>query len=476
MDGGLTGGERRDSGAAGAAAEPRVLGMPPASPLAMPEQDLRHFSPRPGDLVPRSRRFVCRRVAVLGGAALVSAVAIAQMASALDVGGLTAIEVALLVVFSVNFAWIALTFTTAFAGLVVRLRRRRMTKRHAGELRCRVAVAIPTYNETPDRVFAAVEAMSRGVAAAGPGRAFDWFVLSDTTDGDVALQEQAAFREARRRLAGIAAVYYRRRLRNVARKPGNIADFCRRWGGAYDHLIVLDADSLMEPETMIELVRRIEADPTIGLIQTVPRLVSGRTLFARLQQFAGRVYGQVIATGFAWWTGTEGNFWGHNAVIRIRAFTESAGLPVLRGRPPFGGHILSHDFVEAALMRRRGWGIVVADDLEGSCEEGPSTIAGLAGRDRRWCQGNLQHMRLLGAAGLRPVSGFHLPTGIMSYLASPLWLALIATGLALGIQAHFTRPDYFPDDFHLFPNWPVMDAAGALDLFGFTLAVLFGVK
>ena len=284
--------------------------------------------------------------------------------------------------------------------------------RPAGEtaITGRVAVALPTYNECPDRIFAAVEAMGLGVAEAGHGRAFDWFVLSDTTDPLVALQEQAAFKEARHRLAGRAAVYYRRRIRNIARKPGNIADFCRRWGGGYDYLLVLDADSLMEPATIVELARRMEADPAAGIIQTVPRLVAGRTLFARLQQFAGRMYGQVIAAGFAWWTGSEGNYWGHNAIIRMRAFTESAGLPVLSGKPPFGGHVLSHDFVEAALIRRSGWSVIVADDLDGSFEEGPSTIAGLAARDRRWCQGNLQHVRFLSARRLplgQPLPSLH---------------------------------------------------------------------
>ena len=475
MDRGLTAARYLHAVTVEGAERARVGSMPPLSPLVMAEQSVRRFERPEGGCPVIPRSLLGRRVVVLGGALGLSALAIAQMAFVLQVGGLTAIEIAFLVVFSVNFAWIALTFTTALAGLAVRYCRRG-DGRPAGAIRGRVAVALPTYNEGPDRIFAAVEAMASGVAEAGSGAAFDWFVLSDTTDGEIALQEHAVFKEARRRLAGKATLYYRRRLRNVARKPGNIADFCKRWGGAYDYLLVLDADSLMDAGTIVELVRRIEADPTAGLIQTVPRLVAGRTLFARLQQFAGRMYGQVIAAGFAWWTGREGNYWGHNAVIRMKAFAQCAGLPILKGKPPFGGHVLSHDFVEAALLRRAGWGVVVADDLDGSYEEGPSTIAALAARDRRWCQGNLQHVRLLPAAGFHWVSRFHLFTGIMSYLASPLWLALVTTGLALGVQAHFTRPDYFPDDFHLFPNWPVMDADRALDLFGFTLAVVLSIK
>src|SRR6185295_5913277 len=211
----------------------------------------------------------------------------------------------------------------------------------------------------------------------------------------------------------------------------------------YDYLLVFDADSLLEPDAIVELARRMEADPDAGLIQTVPRLIHGRTAFARLQQFAGRVYGPVIATGLAWWTGSEGNYWGHNAIIRRRAFTESAGLPDLPGSAPFGGHILSHDFIEAALIRRAGWTVRIASDIAGSYEECPPSIVDFAARDRRWCQGNLQHARIIGARGLHWISRFHLVSGIFSYAASPLWLLLMVAGLALAVQAHFTPPDYF---------------------------------
>jgi membrane glycosyltransferase len=220
----------------------------------------------------------------------------------------------------------------------------------------------------------------------------------------------------------------------------------------------------------------MDRTPRAGIIQTVPRLVGGRTLFARLMQFGGHAYGAPLAAGLAWWTGTEGNYWGHNAIIRLSAFTEAAGLPMLAGKPPFGGHILSHDFVEAALIRRAGWKVIIADDLGGSYEEGPPTIADLATRDRRWCQGNLQHARLIATPGLHWVSRFHLFTGIMSYLASPLWLALTLAGLALGAQARFTEPNYFPDDFSLFPTWPVLEPTQALWLFGLTMGVVFAVK
>ncbi|MBN9059550.1 MAG: glucans biosynthesis glucosyltransferase MdoH, partial [Rhizobiales bacterium] len=252
--------------------------------------------------------------------------------------------------------------------------------------------------------------------------------------------------------------------------------FCTRWGAAYDHMLVLDADSLIAPETIVELARRMEEDPDAGLIQTIPALVNGTTIVARLQQFAGRVYGPVVGAGLAFWTGSEGNYWGHNAIIRTRAFMEAAGLPHLPGKPPFGGHILSHDFVEAALLRRAGWTVRIAEDLAGSYEESPPSLIDLAVRDRRWCQGNLQHTLVLPARGLHWVSRIHLLTGIGSYLASPLWLMLILAGLALSLQAHFIRPEYFTEEFQLFPTWPVIDAERALRLFGLTMVILFGPK
>jgi membrane glycosyltransferase len=451
-------------------------GMPPETPAAMPEQSLFRFDKRSRRAFAdpaRSRSPAAPRVVVFGGAGLMSAVACYEMFEVLNVGGLTPLEAVVLVLFTVNFAWIALTAVAAIAGFAARLyRRNHPAERLTGRVAGRTAVLMPIYNEGPERVFAAMEAMAAGVARTDAGP-FDWFLLSDTTDPEIAVEEESAFVELRERLAGTAHVYYRRRRRNEARKAGNIADFCRRWGGAYDYLLVLDADSLLEPSAIVELARRMEADPDAGIIQTVPRLVHGVTLLARLQQFAGRIYGPVIATGLGWWSRSEGNYWGHNAIIRRQAFCEAAGLPDLPGKPPFGGHILSHDFVEAALIRRAGWTVTLADDIGSSYEESPPSIVDLAVRDRRWCQGNLQHARLLGTRGLHWVSRFHLLTGIMSYLASPAWLLLIVAGLGLALQAQFIRPEYFTDAFQLHPTWPAIDPVRALRLLGVTAFILF---
>ncbi len=216
----------------------------------------------------------------------------------------------------------------------------------------------------------------------------------------------------------------------------------------------------------------MQADPALGILQTAPQLIGARTFFGRLQQFAACVYGPVITRGLAAWSGDSGNYWGHNAIIRVAAFAQCCGLPELEGRKPFGGHVLSHDFVEAALMRRGGWKVRMATDCGGSWEESPPSLIDVAIRDRRWAQGNLQHMKIIGAAGLSFTSRLHLGIGIMSYLSSPLWLLMLGIGFALAVQSHLIRPEYFSHDFQLFPTWPRFDVELMMSLFWFSMVVL----
>jgi membrane glycosyltransferase len=452
-------------------------GMPPEAPRPMPSQPLwRLDETRRAPLGPRARSPGWRRLLVLGAAAGLAAVGVEEMRLALAVGHLTALSIAVLVLFAINFAWISLPFVVSVVGFARMVVRRRGEPASHAALSSRTALLMPTFNEDPGRVAAALEAMACDVAAQGEGRSFDFFLLSDSTDGDIALAEEEAVRTLRRRLGGSVRVFYRRRAENTAHKPGNIRDFCERWGGAYDHLLVMDADSLMDGATLVCLARRMEADPSAGLIQTLPRLHRGTTLLGRAQQFAGRVYGSLLGEGLAWWAGSEGTYWGHNAIVRTEAFMACAGLPVLPGAPPFGGFIRSHDFVEAALLRRGGWSVTIASDLEGSYEEGPSSLLDQAVRDRRWCQGNLQHARVVVAKGLHWVSRLHLVAGMMSYLAALFWLLFVLCALALGVQYEFARQQYFTHAPTLFPLWPRVDPARAIQLFALTMAVLFGPK
>ena len=448
--------------------------MPPEHPLAMPVQSLFRFDRAAGR--GRSPRGAVStwlaRFAVFGAFLALTGYGTVEMYGVVSVGGVTTLEWLLLVLFVVNFSWIALACSSALVGAGWLLFGAPKPPELPERLGRQTAVVMPIYNEAPARVFGTVQAIFEDVEATGLGAAFDWFFLSDTTDPDVFVAEEQAFAALRARLAPDARIFYRHRPKNIARKAGNIGDFVTRWGGAYAHMVVLDADSVMTGDAIVSLAAAMEADPDAGIIQTLPLIINRNTLFARLQQFAARVYGPVIAAGLSLWSGRDGNYWGHNAIIRTAAFAGHCGMPTLRGKPPFGGHILSHDFVEAALIRRAGYAVYMLPVLGGSYEESPPSLIDIAARDRRWCQGNLQHLRVLPGRGLHWASRQHFVTGVMAYLASPLWMAQIVVGIVLVLQASYIRPEYFSSEFTLFPTWPRFDAARSLSLFGFTMIVL----
>ena len=448
--------------------------LPPEAPLAMPVQSLREGG-RPARLQIAHGSVTARRAFVFGVASALSAIAAYQMYRVLAVGGVTVLEWVILTLFVILFAWIALSFASLLGGLIAQVTGRIMPLDiGAGELPAistNSALLFPTYNEDPHRLLARVQAICESVAATGSAGHFDVFILSDTRDPDIFLAEEAAFLALRERVAE-TPIYYRHRVKNDAKKAGNIAEWLQRFGGHYEQMIVLDADSLMTGDTLVRLVATMERNPGVGLIQTFPVMVNATTPFARVQQFAGRLYGPLIAYGLAWWHGADSNYWGHNAVLRTRAFAQSAGLPTLSGPRPIGGHILSHDFVEAALMRRGGWAIMMAPALPGSYEESPPSLTEYAARDRRWCQGNLQHTGVLPARGLHWVTRLHLATGIGSYVAAPLWLLFLLTGILISLQAQFIRPEYFPKTFTLYPQWPAQDPVRAAYVFAGTMALL----
>jgi membrane glycosyltransferase len=451
--------------------------LPAEAPLVMPVQsfaDGRRARERP----PTSPRGIgLQRAALVAATAALTALAAYEMYLVFAVGTLTVLETAVLVLFVVLFAWVAFSFCTACVGFIAIVLGRDRTlgidpDAPLPALATRTALLAPTYNEDPVRLTARIEAMVRALADLGVVRQFDVFILSDTQDPDIWIAEELQFLRLRERTGAHAHIFYRHRASNEGRKAGNIGEWVRRFGGAYAHMIVLDADSLMEGATMVRLVAAMERHPRVGIIQTLPTIVGARTLFARMQQFAGRVYGPLIGHGLAWWFGAEGNYWGHNAVIRVEAFAASAGLPALRGPRPFGGTILSHDFVEAALIRRAGWAVHMAPSLGGSFEEAPPSLTDHAIRDRRWCHGNLQHIAVLPARGLHWVSRLHLMIGIGAYVTAPLWLLFLIIGLLISLQAHFIRPEYFPRGFALFPQWPMVDPVRAAWVFAGTFGLL----
>ena len=452
--------------------------MPGFAPLAMPAQSFKRFSPddRRAWIDPRlAAPPILTRLVVFGGAIALSVYGAYQMYKVVGVGPITALEWVLVVLFIITFSWVALSFSASVVGFVWLLAHGRRREPAPASLSQKTAVVMPIYNEAPSRVFGAMQAILEDVERTGLGRAFDFFFLSDTTDANVWIAEERAFVAMRERQPG-ARIYYRRRRKNTGRKAGNIADFVTQWGGHYPQMVVLDADSLMTGDAIVRLAAAMEKDPDAGIIQSLPLIINRNTMFARLQQFAARIAGPVIAAGLCAWMGRDGNYWGHNAIIRTRAFADHCGMPDLPGKPPFGGHILSHDFVEAALMRRAGYSVYMLPTLGGSYEESPPSLIDLATRDRRWCQGNLQHIRVIGAKGFVLASRQHFATGIMGYVASPVWMAQLLVGIALVLQSHYIRPEYFTADFSLFPAWPRFDYERALQLFVLTIGILLAPK
>ncbi len=181
--------------------------------------------------------------------------------------------------------------------------------------------------------------------------------------------------------------------------------------------------------------------------------------------------------GLAFWQLGEGNYWGHNAIIRLRPFAEHCALPRLPGSPPFGGEILSHDIVEAAFMRRAGYQVWLLPDISGSWEEIPSNIIDYAARDRRWAQGNLQHLGVMPMRGLHWLSRMHMLTGVLSYVTSPMWLLVLVLSSIVTIAAALSTHQYFqPGMYSLFPSWPQYRDGEIAALLSMTITLLFVPK
>jgi membrane glycosyltransferase len=417
-----------------------------------------------------------RASTLIAGTLAVTALAVFALYDVFRIDTVGPLDIVVLALFAPLFAWTAFSFASALAGLWAG-RDDSLgldTDRPPPKLASRTAILSPIYNEAPGALFARLEAMWRSIEAADGAASFDFFVLSDTTDPLIRRAEYDRFSALRRRLPAAAGLYYRHRPRNIDRKAGNIADWVRRFGAAYDFMVVLDADSLMEGDTLVRLAGAMERHPRVGLIQTTPVVINRHSLFARTEQFASRLYGPLLARGLAWWAGDQGNYWGHNAIVRVEAFAAQAGLPHLAGRGPFGGHILSHDFVEAALLRRGGWQVRLAPGLGGSFEECPPNLGDAIARDRRWCQGNLQHLKVLGARGFAPVSRLHLLRGVASYLTAPLWLLLLVSSALLALKPVWGESDPSLADLRLAA--PSLPAIPIIAVFAISIAFLLAPK
>jgi membrane glycosyltransferase len=428
----------------------------------------------------RAARF--RRLFLAGAVIGQTGVATYYFSQVLPYHGGAILELGLLVLFTVLFAWISVGFWVALTGFVLRLRGgdgHSLLYRHPeAELSnvplARTAVVMPIYHEPVARTLNGLRASFLSLQRTGQLDSFDFFILSDSRDPQVWLSEREAWHRLCEDLGACGRLFYRRRPVNLHYKSGNVADFLRRWGRAYRYMIVLDADSLMEGATLVKMVRLMEREPQVGILQTSPAIINAESVFARVQQFASHVYGPLFTTGLAAYQLGEAAYWGHNAILRIEPFMRHCGLKKLRGPGLFGGPISSHDFVEAAFMGRAGHEVWLEPELTGSYEESPPALAEELIRDRRWAKGNLQHLWVLFTEPrLRFAHRMALFNGVMAYLASPLWFAFLALTTATAAQMTLLPIEYFPAQNSLFPVWPEWNPVSALVLVAVTLFLLF---
>ena len=291
-------------------------------------------------------------------------------------------------------------------------------------LRLKTAIVMTLRNEDPARAFARLHVINESLELTGEAGQFAFFVLSDSDNSDIVAREQALFTAWKGIVTRPDSLNYRRRLQNTGFKAGNIVDFCERWGHEYAYMLTLDADSLMDGETIVRMVRILQAYPKLGILQSLVVGAPARSPFARLFQFGMRAGMRAYTMGQAWWTADCGPYWGHNAMVRVAAFSEHCHLPDLSGKAPFGGPILSHDQVEAALMRKGGFEVRVLPLETGSYEDNPTNVIEFLRRDARWCQGNLQYLKLLFLEGLLPVSRFQLCWAILMFLGLPAFVLI----------------------------------------------------
>ena len=408
-------------------------------------------------------------------AALVSSTVVtvaAWMTLILARDGLSWFDYGMLACFVLTAPWVVLGFWNAVIGFailhftrdpVVAVNPLAASVPRDGPIEARTAILMPVYNEIPNRVFRHLRALAETLEDTDQAGQFELFLLSDTGDPSLAAEEERLFAIWRSTYRGRVALHYRRRHNNLHRKVGNLRDWCDRWGDRFKYMIVLDADSLMAGPSIVRLTRVMAANPELGILQSLPVGLPASSPFARVFQFGMRHAMRSFTLGSAWWQGDEGPYWGHNAVLDVAAYRAHCDLPVLPGRAPFGGEVLSHDQVEAAMMRGAGRGVRVLPDEGGSYEETPPTLLEFMRREFRWCQGNLQYFRLLGMSGLRPMGRVQLGMAIMMYLGAPLWLLF----LILGFTQTFTQVN---------PPAVSLDPALAIGLFAVMMGFTFAPK
>ncbi|SCB72704.1 membrane glycosyltransferase [Gilliamella bombicola] len=393
------------------------------------------------------------------------------------------IQGAIIILFAILFFWISIGFWTSIMGLILAVMGKdRYTipipndpASHI-DAKHRTALVMPICNEDVARVFAGLQATYQSLVETGHAACCDFFILSDTNDPDLYVNELKAWAEFNATKPNNGCnIFYRHRKRRVKRKSGNIDDFCRRWGHQYEYMMILDADSIMTGDCILKMIAMMEMTPKAGILQSPPKSVRMTTLYGRIQQFANQIYSDIFCSGTHFWQLSEAQYWGHNAMIRLKPFIEHCILsPLQKRKGPI--HILSHDLVEATLMRRAGYGVWIAYNMNGSYEELPGNMIEDLKRDNRWCMGNLINLRLIFKSGIKLTHRIMFATSGMAYISSLLWLVFLIFSTLLLLVFNISEPQYFFQPNQFYPTWPRWDEQLAIQLLSTTMVLLFAPK
>src|SRR4051812_11872 len=408
----------------------------------MTDRTLPSYAATPADPL-MSRRIFFTMVVLASMVGLV-----ALLSFALSAGGFGVIDFILVVLFAVTLPWSVIGFWNATIGLVIMRAANPaavvtpVSARVTGNepIVAKTAILWCVRNEDTGRIIRNIEPMMEGIAASGAAAKFRFFILSDTNYPEIAAIEEPSFAALAKKWEGRVELTYRRRTDNTGFKAGNVFDFCTRWGADYEFAVTLDADSFQTADSILRMVRIMQIDSKLGILQSLVVGLPSTSAFARIFQFGMRLGMRSYTLGSAWWQGDCGPYWGHNAILRLAPFIAHCHIPPR----PDGTHILSHDQIEAVLMRRAGYEVRVLPEEGASWEENPPTLLEFIRRDLRWAQGNMQYWPYLVMPGLRPVSRYQIAFAMLMFLGSPAWIGLLMLGsLAVASQgaANFIRPD-----------------------------------
>jgi membrane glycosyltransferase len=382
--------------------------------------------------------WTCRRLLFTALVIATTLLLSAWLGFVLAPGGFDSIAAIMVVAFAFKATWVVINFWNAVIGFFI-LRRGPATLEGAlppqsTAVKDPIAVVMTVCNEEVLHLVARLRSVKASLDASEYGDHFDYFLLSDSSDPGIIAAETHAVEAWQAEMGDRRCLVYRRRARNSGSQHGNLYDFCQRFGSKYDVMIVLDADSLMTSGAILALTRIMQANPRIGMLQSVNSGILMQSLFARIFEFGHRHGMRCWIAGAVWWQGERGQYRGHNAAIRVAPYTKHCSLADLADDQPFGGVMFCHDQIESILMHRAGYEIRELPVEHGSYEGVPPVLTDFSTRYCRWLQGNLKNLRMLSLHGLTAMDRYHIIGVAHRFMAWPAVILFVALALLVTLR------------------------------------------